>query len=214
MLAYFNINNQMLNVVFVSMMVCGLVACGQADHEPRAGEYGESLVNATLSTPSQIEEFNKAEVTKPKASAIRPSVGIGFKGDIHQNPYRFVVVVKGTAIKDGQVDLKWIGGVQSENSRGYHPEIFQADDSHHYHANDPVLLVISSDPFSVSEENKGLFYSVSAELMEVSNLQFQSVEVQIWQGKASLYNSTSYLKFLVILMVVVFGVYRVISVRR
>lgn len=125
-----------------------------------------------------------------------------------------MIVIRGTAIHDGQVDVKWIGGVQSESAQGYHPEVFQDDDRHRYHANDPVLLVISSDPFSVSEANKGMFYSARAELMETENLRFQSVEVQGWQGQGSHYNVTTYLQFLVILMVVVFGVYRVISVRR
>lgn len=204
----------MLSTVVVLMMLCGLTACGQADHEPRVGEYGETLVNSILLTPNQLEELNVAAETKPKATEKRPGIGIGFKGDAHLNPYRFVIVVKGIALHDGPVELKWMGGVQNEKTNGYHPEIYQTEDSHHYHANDPVLLIISSDPFSVAEENNNLFYSVSADLIAASNIKFQSVEVQSWQGKASKFNVTSYLKFLVILMVMVFGVYRVISVRR
>ena len=211
---YFNMKNKISNVVIMSLMLFGLAACGQTDHEPRVGEYGESLVNSILLTPNQVDELNVAVVTKPKATEKRPGIGIGFKGDSHLNPYRFVIVAKGTAIHDGPVELKWIGGVQNEKTNGYHPEIYQAEDSHQYHANDSVVLVISSDPFSVAEENNNLFYSVSVELVAASNIKFQSVEVQSWQGKASKFNITSYLKFLVILMVIVFGVYRVISVRR
>ncbi|MDE2421030.1 MAG: hypothetical protein KGO49_07615 [Gammaproteobacteria bacterium] len=206
--------NKMFNTFLVLMMLCGLTACGQADHEPQVGEYGTNLVNSILLTPNQLEALNVAVETKPKPTEQRPGIGIGFKGDAHLNPYRFVIVVKGTAIHDGPIELKWMGGVQNEKTNGYHPEIYQTEDSHHYHANDPVLLVISSDPFSVSEDNSGLFYSVSADLIAASNIKFQSVEVQSWQGKASKFSFTSYLKFLVILMVIVFGVYRVISVRR
>jgi len=113
--------------------------------------------------------------------------------------------------QQGKVELKWIGGVQSESSNGYHPEVFQSDDKHSYDLNEPLLLVVSSDPLSVNEQNNGMIYSIHAELMEVSNIQFKSVEVQVWQGKGSQYNWTSYLKFLVILMVVIFGIYRLVS---
>ena len=77
--------------------------------------------------------------------------------------------------------------------------------------NEPVLLIASSDPFSISEQSNGVHYDVHAELMEASNIQFQSVEVQIWQGKGSLYSWTYYLKFLVILMIPIFAIYRLVS---
>lgn len=204
-----------LKIQFVVMLLLvitlGLSGCGQADHEPRVGEYGENLVNSVVLTQSEISELNKAVISQPKDTFKRPSIRIGFQGDHTKNPYRFVIVVKGTAMQEGKVELKWIGGIQSESSNGYHPEVFQGDDKHKYDTNEPLLLVIGSDPFSVSEQNQGIGYGVHAELMAVSNIQFQSVEVQIWQGKGTQYNWTYYLKFLLILMVVVFGIYRLIS---
>lgn len=207
---YLKFKRSCMQIVLCMIMSLGLVACGQDDHEPRPGEYGKNLVNAIRLTPSEIQELNKAMITKPKSSFDRGKVGIGFQAEHSLNPYRFVIVAKGNAIQDGKVDLKWIGGIEIE-SNGYHPQAFQDNDQHRYDANEPVLLVISSDPFSVSEKGNRAFYNAHAELTEGQNFQFQSVEVQIWQGKGSKYNWTHYLQFLVLLMVVIFGIYRVIS---
>lgn len=208
---YLGLNRSFIKAALFILVTFGLIACGQEDHEPRPGEYGENLVNSIRLTPSEIQELNKSVVTKPKSSFDRGKVGIGFQGDYNQNPYRFVIVAKGTAVQQGKVELKWIGGVQSDTSNGYHPEVFQENDDHSYDPNEPVLLVISSDPFSISEKSNGMGYGVQAELMEASNFQFQSVEVQIWQGKGSKYNWTHYLQFLLILAVVIFGIHRVMS---
>ena len=200
-----------IRAVFMLSVSIILIACGQVKHEPKAGEYGENLVNSILLTSSEIQALNKAVIDKPKDTFQRPNVGISFQADATKNPYRFVLVVKGVTIQSGETELKWMGGVQSETSNGYHPEVFQSNDRHDYEANEPILLVISSDPFSVSESNNGMNYAVHAELIEATNIQFQSVEVQIWQGKGSQYNWTSYLKFLLILMIAIFAIYRLIS---
>ncbi|WP_416201964.1 hypothetical protein [Acinetobacter sp. NIPH 2100] len=202
---------QWIRIILMLGLTLSLCACGKTIHEPKAGEYGQNLVNSVLLTQSELQELNKAVIEKPKDTFQRPNVGISFQADHKQNPYRFVIVAKGAAIQAGKVELKWIGGVQSESSNGYHPEVFQTNDQHSYELNEPVILIISSDPFSVSEQNNGMNYSIHAELMEASNIQLQSVEVQVWQGKGSQYNWTSYLKFLVILMVAIFGIYRFIS---
>jgi hypothetical protein len=208
---YFSFKNQSIKFVLLCAIFSSLVACGRVTHEPKAGEYGLNLVNSTELTQSQISAFNIAAVTKPKDTFKRPNGDIGFQADPSKNPYRFVLVAKGTAIHDGEADLKMIGGVESEAANGYHPEVFRSDDQHHYKANEPVLLVISSDPFSVKGESNNQFYFAHAELMETSNFRFQSVQSQIWQGKGSQYSLTSYLKFLLVLMVFLFGIYRVIS---
>lgn len=209
--AQLGVSMNWIRAVFMFAVSTMLIACGQVKHAPKAGEYGGNMVNSILLTPSEIQALNKAVVNPPKDTFQRPNVGISFQADAAQNPYRFVLVVKGSTLQAGETVLKWIGGVQSETSNGYHPEVFQSNDSHHYDANEPVLLVVSSDPFSVSESNNGSNYAVHAELLETSNLQFQSVEVQIWQGKGSQYNWTAYLKFLLILMLAIFGIYRLIS---
>lgn len=208
---YINLKNQLGTFTLLLFMMFSLAACGKVAHEPKVGEYGESLVNSVLLTSSEIDALNKAVIEKPKDTFKRPNIGISFQADHSKNPYRFVIVAKGATQQQGKVELKWIGGVQSESSNGYHPEVFQSDDKHSYDLNESLLLVISSDPFSVSEQNNGMTYSIHAELMEASNIQFKSVEVQVWQGKGSQYNWTSYLKFLVILMVVIFGIYRLVS---
>ncbi|MFW2036044.1 hypothetical protein [Acinetobacter junii] len=200
-----------LKFLVVVFILVGLVACGKTTHEPKVGEYGEALVNSVRLTSSELEQMNQAVINKPKDTFDRPSVAIGFLGESNKNPYRFVIVAKGIAPNEGEVNLKWIGGVQSETSNGYQPQIFQSDDKHKYEMNEPVLLIASSDPFSISEQSNGVHYDVHAELMEASNIQFQSVEVQIWQGKGSLYSWTYYLKFLVILMIPIFAIYRLVS---
>ncbi|MCU4638502.1 hypothetical protein [Acinetobacter courvalinii] len=209
--AHLNLHMNWIRILLIVSISVIITACGQVKHAPKAGEYGEKLVNSFLLTPSEIQALNKAVVDPPKDTFKRPNVGISFQADAAQNPYRFVLVVKGSTLQAGETVLKWIGGVQSESSNGYHPEVFQSNDSHHYDANEPILLVVSSDPFSVSESNNGINYAVHAELMEASNLQFQSVEVQIWRGKGSQYNWTAYLKFLLILILAIFGIYRLIS---
>jgi hypothetical protein len=206
-----NFNHQFLCVIFLLVMALGLYACAKVNHEPKQGEYGETLVNSILLTPSEILELNKAVIDKPKDTFQRPTLGISFQADHAKNPYRFVLIAKGSTQQEGKVELKLIGGVQSESSNGYHPEVFQSYDQHRYDLNEPVLLVISSDPFSVSEQNNGIGYSIHTELMEASNIQFQSVELQVWQGKGSQYNWTTYLKFLLVLAVSIFGLYRLIS---
>jgi hypothetical protein len=204
---FLKFKHRMMMIGFVFISVVGLSACGQSTHEPRIGEYGENLVNSVLLTPTEIQELNQAVITKPKDTFDRPNVGISFSGDHARNPYRFVIVAKGTVMHEGRVELKWIGGVQSEASIGYQPEVFQAEDGHKYDINQPVLLVIGSDPFSVSEKGNGMIYGIHAELMEAENFQFQSVEVQIWQGKATTYSWIYYLKFLLIFMAVILGIY-------
>lgn len=84
----FNDQNQKVKFALIIAILCGLSACGKVDHEPRAGEYGAGLVNAIRLNSEQIAALNDAAVTKPKASAIRPEIGISFQGDAQQNPYR------------------------------------------------------------------------------------------------------------------------------
>lgn len=82
-----------------------------------------------------------------------------------------------------------------------------------YKANEPVTLVISSDPFSANaKDNQKYYYMSSIELTGRENFKVSSVELQIWQGKGSNYPWVNYLKFLAIFLIAFTIAYRAYSV--
>ncbi|AXY58447.1 hypothetical protein CDG60_10485 [Acinetobacter chinensis] len=176
-----------------------LTACSKAPHEPKSGEYGKQLIASYDLTPEQIEALNKTSMPKPDMKD-RPDLGIGFNANAADNPYRFVIVARGHAITDGEVDLRFIGGVERSSQQGYRPEAYREDDTHSYKANEPVLLVIASDPFSIdaTQNSAGNEFGTHAEITERNNFQFHSAQLQIWQGKGSVQSWTRYLGFAVI----------------
>lgn len=206
-----NLKTKCCLVISITLLIGGLCGCGQVDHEPQSGEYGQTLVNSIQLTNAQIVQMNQSEMPRPEDTFKRPQVGINFPVNAEKNPYRFVIVAKGHAIQQGKVDLQWIGGIRAEETAPYHPEIFREEDDHRYDINQPVLLVISSDPFSIASDHQHSQYSAFAELTQRENFAVESVQLQVWQGKGALYSWTAYLKFVVILLVVLAAIYRLIS---
>lgn len=201
----------------ISLLCCitalslGLTACSSKQQDPKIGEYGQVKIAYHLLNEQEIKAINQSAMPKPDVNH-RPKAGITYQLDAQKNPYRFVIVAKGTAIQDGKVSMRWLGGTQREDAPGYSPEIYKSSDVK-YKANEPVILVISSDPFSGnSKDSQKYYYMSSIELTGRENFKVSSVELQIWQGKGSTYPWVNYLKFLAIFLIAFTIAYRAYSV--
>ncbi|ENV48283.1 hypothetical protein P255_01164 [Acinetobacter brisouii CIP 110357] len=187
-----------------------LSGCVRVDHEPHAGEYGQTLVNSIQLTSEQIAAINRSEMPRIQDAFKRPNIAIDFPTS-QENPYRFVIVVKGHALQQGKVNMRWLGGIRPSESAQYHPQVFGDEDDHRYKSNEPVLLVISSDPFSIAKENFNVHYTALAELTERENLVVDSIQLQVWQGKGSQYSWVRYAGFFVVLMMALLPIYRILN---
>ncbi|WP_228271237.1 hypothetical protein [Acinetobacter brisouii] len=196
-----------LVALLVSVMLGG---CSRADHEPKTGEYGQTLVNSIQLSSEQIDAINKSPMPQIKDVFSRPNIAIDFPTR-QENPYRFVIVVKGHALQDGKVNMRWFGGIRMTDGNQYSPQVFSDEDDHGYKINAPVLLVIASDPFSIGQDKMGLSYTALAELSERENLAVDSIQLQVWQGKGSQYSWVHYAGFFVILMLVLTPIYRLLN---
>lgn len=187
-------------------------ACSQQQQEPKAGEYGEVKVASIQLTSAEIAGINSSEMPKPNPMK-RPTMWISSQLDPTKNPYRFVTVVKGTAIQDGEVKMRLFGGIHSEDSSGFFPTIFDHP-TVKAKANENIVLVISSDPFSANAKDpqQRLYYQANAELSERNNITVSAVELQIWQGQGSQRSWVSYLKFLVLFLIIFGLAYRAYDV--
>lgn len=203
--------NHSIKYLFVSLLILfSLIACSSKQQDPKAGEYGQVKIAYSKLEQNHINQINQSTMPKPDPKN-RPGMSIGFELDPTQNPYRFVAVIKGTAINDGEVNMKLFGGIEREG-QGYKPEAYISPTTK-YKANEPVTLVISSDPFSGNaKEGKKSYYYVNTELTGRENIKVSSIELQIWQGKGSTYSFTSYLKFLVIFLILFTISYRAYTV--
>lgn len=203
-------NIKPIMTAFLVMVLTMLVGCGKEKRAPVSGEYGQTLVNAIQLTPKQIQKINASTMPKPTKGKNVPDVGISFAADKEQNPYRFVMVAKGVALAAGEVNMRWMGGVQSGMNNGYKPEIFREEDGSKYKAGEPVLLVMASDPFSVasSSEHTEFGYQALARLTLRENIQLNSLELQIWQGKGGKFSWTRYLGLFALLLLVLASVNR------
>ena len=192
---------QKTQVLLFGGLILVLTACAKVSYEPKPGEYGQQLIGSYDLTLEEIEALNNTTMPKPDIDK-RPKLSIGYEATAANNPYRFVMVARGYAIADGEVELRFIGGNERMSRNGYHPEAFREDDTHNYKANEPVLLVLASDPFSVdaTQDTSDSSFATHAEITERSNFQFQSVQLQVWEGKGSKYSWTRYLAIMAIFL--------------
>lgn len=196
----------------ISALSLGLTACNSKQQDPKIGEYGQVKIAYHLLNEQEIKAINQSAMPKPDVNH-RPRADITYQLDAQKNPYRFVIVAKGTAIQDGKVSMRWLGGTQREDAPGYSPEIYKNPDVK-YKANEPVTLVISSDPFSANAKDKNSYkhsYMSIIELTGRENFKVSSVELQIWQGRGTVYSWINYLKFLAIFLILFTLAYRAYS---
>lgn len=188
-----------------------LTGCSSKQHEPKVGEYGQVKIASIQATQAEVEQINQTAMPKPDIKN-RPKMGISYELDAKKNPYRFVTVIRGTAINDGEVKVRLFGGTEKETSTGYSPTIFDHPTAK-AKMNENITLVLSSDPFSGNAKDPKNYYYYSAwELSERNNIKVSSVELQVWQGQGSSHSFTSYLKFLAIFLILFTIAYRAYSV--
>ncbi|MFW2176368.1 MULTISPECIES: hypothetical protein [unclassified Moraxella] len=197
-----------ISVAMFSLAITTLTGCGQETHAPRKGEFGETMVNAIRLTSDEVKNFNNAP-QKATFMDSKVSLNIGFEGENEKNPYRYVAILRGKAVSQGEVEVKLMGGAQNEMSNGFKPEMILEDDTKSYDAGEKVLLLVPSEPFSVANNPQaGKEYLMNALLTEKTNFEAEEIEVQIWQGKGSKRSWLAYLGFLAIVLSALLGVYR------
>ncbi len=195
----------------LSVVVLALVGCGQADHPPRKGEYGQKLLTSIQVDQELIDELNSDRLPKPFLKQDHEQLlFINFMVEQKNNPYRFVIVARGKTQREGEVDVRFMGGVMSSTD-GMSPEIFREEDTHEYDANESVLLILPSDPFSLNVNSEDSDYAVQAGLSRQENFIFEEVELQIWEGKGGKYSMLAYLGFFAIIASALLGVYRLVA---
>jgi len=79
-------------------------------------------------------------------------------------------------------------------------------------AGEAFVFVMAGDPFSLNAVNDPSHMTSQLDLVNSSNVQFQNVELQIWQGKGSKYSLKRYVWFALIIFLIVW-IYRVIVQR-
>lgn len=199
----------------VLLLLCGIIfltACSKTT-EPKAGEYGQVKIAQYFTEQLQIKKLNAFTLPAPPSQK-KPTFSIEYEMDSAQNPYRFVMVIKGRAIQKGKVKLRFLGGTGRTHSGEYSPVSYASDDNKTYDANEPVLLVISSDPFSANAKTnltKDYFFT-TAELTDRQNIHVDSIELQIWQGKGSKHSWVRYLGFVVFFLIGIMGFQRLSNV--
>lgn len=209
-------NMMMKSTVLFSILAvfCLLLsACGSKPHSPRVGEYGQELVINDVLSDKKIHELNTL-VPKPISQSNNQSdININFQNEMGKNPYRFVVVVRGKAINRGKVNMGFTLSVASERKQKtvYMPLIEEDDNS--YQTGEEVLLILASDPFSIDQNNGEIQYLINGWLQKRENIDIQHVELQVWQGKGSKYNSMSYIAFGLVLLVTLGLILRLMSLR-
>lgn len=192
------------------MTACG----GKAKHSPRVGEYGQVLSKNIVLSKEAVQGLNLSEIKPYQYASKETEVGIDFVGESKDNPYRFVVVIQGTAIDKGKVDVGFMYGVGLASSGQMKPKIMNEEDNSTYKAGEPVLLVVASDPFSVAAGREADTYVAYGLLNKRTNIDIQSVELQIWQGKGKKYSSTAIASFVLLLIGVLYVIYRMATIRR
>lgn len=65
-----------LVALLVSVVLGG---CSRADHEPKTGEYGQTLVNSIQLSSQQIDAINKSPMPQIKDVFSRPNIAIDFQ---------------------------------------------------------------------------------------------------------------------------------------
>ncbi len=204
--------NSVVLCLIVSMMALTLTSCGQADHPPRKGEYGEKLLTSMHVEQEMLDMFNSDELPKPffkQENKQQPH--LAFEADSTGNPYRFVIVARGKTERAGEVEVQFISGIMSEIKGEYSPELLMEEDSHEYNPREKVLLILPSNPFSIDVNAEDNAYVALAGLSKQENFVFEDVELQVWQGKGDTYPTIAYLGFFCILASVLLVVYRFVS---
>ena len=154
--------------------------------EPTIGEYGQNRVFYQNLSSEQIDEINLSSMPNPQ------NLNTIMLEDIHliptQSPYRVVVVAKGTSLQNGEVKVRFNGGIESQNTSSQVGKkvgmgnLIENTESEKYTTNQPVLLVMAGGKVQPEVEREG---SIALNLIRRENIQFNAIRIEVWQGKGS-----------------------------
>lgn len=166
----------------VALLGISLAGCGKKNpNDPIVGEYGERMI----SSESLSDQFIDAINHPPEKDEDQKFIDLPYFADPNQNPYRAVLIVKGHAIQKGKVDIRFLSNLAINGSGGRMASL-QSEDSHRYDANESVKLIVSSEPFSFDvNKNKAYERAVQISSVHKENIQIDSIQFQMWQGKGN-----------------------------
>ncbi|OTG82633.1 hypothetical protein B9T33_04070 [Acinetobacter sp. ANC 5054] len=192
-----------------------LVGCSHSDQLPQQGEFGQVLHQQARLATEDIEQLVAKSQSKQGSNDFAEYT-IHYTAHSGQNPYRTVLVVQGAALVTGDVNLKFRVDNYNSNVNSSSSNLLSMDAGVDYlerrqklNAGEAFTFVLDGAPFSVNAANDPNEMSTQLSLVESSNVQFQGIELQIWQGKGSKYGVMRYLWFIGLVLLTLW-VYRVI----
>lgn len=199
---------------FVGLLVW-LIGCSHSDHLPQQGEYGQVLHQQALLAIEEIEQLVAKSQFKQGFNDFAEYT-IHYTAHSGQNPYRSVLIVQGAALVTGEVNLKFRVDNYNSNVNSSSSNLLSMDAGVDYlerrqklNTGEVFIFVLDGAPFSVNATNDPNELSTQLSLVESSNVQFQRIELQIWQGKGSKYGAMRYLWFIGLVLLTLW-VYRII----
>lgn len=211
------INSILNNLKRIALFCCVtfIPACGSQDQAPKPGEYGQILFQQAVLSTEEIQQLLTESQSDTNALNTK-NFAVDYTATSNQNPYRAVLLVKGRAMTSGEVSVKfqidnYNAAIQqtSSNLMQMDAGVDQIERLETLDAGQDFNFVMDGAPFSVNAANDPNSMTSQLSLLESRNVEFQSIELQIWQGKGSQYGVMRYLWFIGLVLLIVW-VYRVI----
>ena len=203
------------NGIALFCCVTFIAACGSQDQAPKPGEYGQILFQQAVLSTEEIQQLLTESQSDTNALNTK-NFALNYTATASQNPYRAVLLVKGRAMTSGEVSVKfqidnYNAAIQqtSSNLMQMDAGVDQVERLETLDAGQDFTFVMDGAPFSVNAANDPNSMTSQLSLLESRNVEFQSIELQIWQGKGSQYGVMRYLWFIGLVLLIVW-VYRVI----
>lgn len=211
------INSILNNLKRIALFCCVtfIPACGSQDQAPKPGEYGQILFQQAVLSTEEIQQLLTESQSDTNALNTK-NFAVDYTATSSQNPYRAVLLVKGRAMTSDEVSVKfqidnYNAAIQqtSSNLMQMDAGVDQIERLETLDAGQDFNFVMDGAPFSVNAANDPNSMTSQLSLLESRNVEFQSIELQIWQGKGSQYGVMRYLWFIGLVLLIVW-VYRVI----
>lgn len=212
---------RMSSVLIVLLTVLFMSGCrSPTDSMPKPGEYGEVIFHqANLSNDELTQMLAKSQSIQTDQVTNNPSFALHYTARSEQNPYRAVIIVRGTAMVEGDVKVKFdvntfnaYANQSNQSLMDMEAGVDHLERIEKMKAGEAFVFVMAGDPFSLNAANDPSHMTSQLDLVNSSNVQFQNVELQIWQGKGSKYSLKRYVWFALIIFLIVW-IYRVIVQR-
>lgn len=211
------INSILNNLKRIALFCCVtfIPACGSQDQAPKPGEYGQILFQQAVLSTEEIQQLLTESQSDTNALNTK-NFAVDYTATSSQNPYRAVLLVKGRAMTSGEVSVKfqidnYNAAIQqtSSNLMQMDAGVDQIERLETLDAGQDFNFVMDGAPFSVNAANDPNSMTSQLSLLESRNVEFQSIELQVWQGKGGQYGVLRYLWFIGLVLLIVW-VYRVI----